>query len=101
MPIERARESVSEAADFGYQGFDAAPALGADEMPTGSKFTLGIKFRVGSERDDQMMDVARRLTAATLGDVRGNRHGRFSQLIGQSGEFTRRKVLGQVVHHVR
>ncbi len=87
---------MGEASDFGNEALHPLPVFSTDEAPAGSEFALSIKFRMGSEGDDEMMHVAGRLTATAFGDVRWNGHGGFSQLVRQSQVLAGREDLGEV-----
>src|SRR5262245_50944302 len=71
-----------------------------DEVSTGSKFTLGIKFPVRTERDFEMMHISRVATPIAFGDVRWHRDGGSPHLMRQSEPLTLRKRFGDRVNQI-
>ena len=60
---------MRDATDFGDQCFKSRSNIQTDVVPTGSYFTLGIKFRVRAERDLQVMSITAGLETMPFRDV--------------------------------
>src|SRR5262245_45899240 len=71
-----------------------------DEVSTGSKFTLGIKFPVRAKPDFEMVHIARFATAIAFGDVRWHRDGGSPHLMGQSEPLALRERFGDGVNQI-
>ena len=75
---------MRQASDVAEQAVEDSAMRGRDEFSTSSAFTLGIKFPVRSERDFEMMHLARGSMTIPLCDVRQHRNRRFAHLIRQT-----------------
>jgi hypothetical protein len=60
---------MSQATDFGDEILEGLGLCSANEAPASRQFALGIKFRMGAESDEEMVDVAGRPAAAAFGDI--------------------------------
>src|SRR5262245_54226079 len=91
---------MRQSADVSKKSLDHPMLARGNEVSTGSKFTLGIKFPMRTERDFDMVDITRVATAIAFGDVRGHRNCGFAHLMGQSEPLPLRERLGDCVNQI-
>ena len=91
---------MSQSADVAKKRLDLAVMHRADQLAAGSQFTLGIEFPMRSERDFQMMNVARNSAPIAFSDVRRYGHRRLAHLMGQSKPFALWEGFGDGVNEI-